>query len=96
MRDGGGFAWVSGEVPAVPRAAASATPGHREVSWAQSRLCSAGGSLVQALGCERVAEISPSLELKQPPHTSLLQPKSDAILIWVICAKQTGVGCNCP
>lgn len=44
----------------------------------------------------RVGQSSPSLELKQLPHISLLQPKSDAIPIWIICAKGTGVGCNYP
>lgn len=77
-----------------PEAPASATPW---LCWAtKPSVLRLKGSLVEALAWKRVGESSPSLELKQPLRISLLQPKSDAILILVICSKQTGVGCDYP
>lgn len=75
--------WVSGEMPTMPWGTEQGVPQLK-------------GSLAEALGYKRVGQSSPSLELKQLPHISLLQPKSDAILIWIICAKGAGVGCNYP
>lgn len=53
------------------------------------------GKLVEALEQEGGGD-SPSMVLKSQLYISLLQPKSDAILILIIYTKQTGVGCNYP